>query len=53
MWRDVVLCTADTALVADVADQAAFRRYATDPRHLEIVGEHVRPWPAARIAVQY
>jgi hypothetical protein len=49
----VVLCTADTALVADLADGAAFRRYATDPRHLEIIGEHARPWLAARSAVQY
>jgi Stress responsive A/B Barrel Domain len=44
---------ADTALVADFPDEAAYRRYASDPRHLEVIAQHVRPWLAARSAVQY
>ena len=44
---------ADAALVADFPDVAAYRAYATDPRHLEVIAEHVRPHLAARSAVQY
>jgi len=44
---------ADTALVADFPDAAAFTAYATDPRHLAVIAEHVRPHLAARSAVQY
>jgi hypothetical protein len=44
---------ADTALVADFPDAAAFRRYAEDPRHLAVIAEHVRPHLATRSAVQY
>jgi hypothetical protein len=44
---------AHTALVADFPDVEAWRRYATDPRHLEVIAEHVRPFLAARSAVQY
>jgi hypothetical protein len=44
---------AHTALVADFPDAAAFRAYATDPRHLAVVAEHVKPYLAARSAVQY
>ena len=44
---------ADAALVADFPDEAAYRAYATDPRHLEVIAEHVRPHLAARSAVQY
>ena len=43
----------DAALVADFPDAAAYRAYATDPRHLEVIAEHVRPHLAARSAVQY
>jgi hypothetical protein len=44
---------ADTALVADFPDTAAFRAYASDPRHLEVIAQHVQPNLAARSAVQY
>lgn len=44
---------AHTVLVADFPDAEAFRRYARDPTHLAVVAEHVRPWLAARTAVQY
>ena len=44
---------ADTALVADFPDVAAFRAYATSPRHLEVIAEHVTPNLARRTAVQY
>jgi hypothetical protein len=44
---------AHTALVADFPDADAFRRYATDPRHLEVVAEYVKPALAGRTAAQY
>ena len=44
---------ADTVLIADFPDVEAFRRYAQDPVHLAVIAEHVRPWLAARTAVQY
>ncbi len=44
---------AHTALVADFPDAEAFSRYARDPAHLAVIAEHVRPWLAARSAVQY
>jgi hypothetical protein len=44
---------AHTVLVADFPDAEAFRRYATDPVHLAVIAEHVRPFLAARSAVQY
>ena len=44
---------ASTALVADFPDAAAFRAYATDPRHLAVIAEHVTPHLASRSAVQY
>jgi len=44
---------ADTVLVADFPDAAAFSRYAQDPVHLAVIAEHVRPFLAARSAVQY
>ena len=40
-------------LMADFPDVEAFSRYAQDPVHLSVVAEHVRPWLAARSAVQY
>ena len=43
----------DVVLVADFTDAEAFHRYAQDPVHLAVVAEHVRPWLAARSAVQY
>jgi hypothetical protein len=44
---------AHTVLVADFPDADAFRRYAGDPVHQAVIAEHVRPWLAARSAVQY
>jgi hypothetical protein len=44
---------AHTALVADFADADAFRAYATDPRHLAVIAEHVKPHLASRSAAQY
>ena len=44
---------ADAALVADFPDEEAFRAYATAPRHLEVIAEHVTPHLASRTAVQY
>ncbi|MBB3674481.1 Dabb family protein [Modestobacter versicolor] len=44
---------AHTALVADFPDVEAFRAYAGDARHLEVIAEHVKPHLAGRTAVQY
>ncbi|MGY1776356.1 Dabb family protein [Geodermatophilus sp. SYSU D00804] len=44
---------AHAVLVADFPDAEAFRRYATDRVHLAVIAEHVRPYLAARSAVQY
>ena len=44
---------ASTVLIADFPDAEAFRRYAQDPVHQAVIAEHVRPWLAARSAVQY
>ncbi|MCW2740748.1 MAG: Stress responsive Barrel Domain-containing protein [Blastococcus sp.] len=44
---------ADAVLIADFPDVEAFYRYAQDPVHLAVLAEHVRPWLAARSAVQY
>ena len=44
---------AHAALVADFPDADAWRDYARHPRHLEVIAEHVRPFLAARSAVQY
>jgi len=44
---------ADTALVADFPDAEAFSAYASDPRHLAVIAEHVKPHLAGRTAVQY
>jgi Stress responsive A/B Barrel Domain len=43
----------DVVLIADFPDAEAFSRYAQDPVHLAVVAEHVRPWLAARSALQY
>src|SRR5215218_3095010 len=44
---------ADAVLIADFADVEAFKRYAQDPVHQSVLAEQVRPWLAARSAVQY
>lgn len=43
----------DAVLIADFPDVEAFHRYAQDQVHLAVLAEHVRPWLAARSAVQY
>jgi hypothetical protein len=43
----------DAVLIADFPDVEAYYRYAQDPTHLAVLAEHVRPWLAARTAVQY
>jgi hypothetical protein len=44
---------ADTVLIAEFADVEAYYRYAQDPVHPALIAEHVRPYLAARNAVQY
>ena len=44
---------AHTVLIADFPDAEAFRRYSQDPVHQAVLTDHVRPWLAARSAVQY
>jgi hypothetical protein len=44
---------AHTVLMADFPDVEAFYRYAQDPVRIAVLAEHVRPWLAARSAVQY
>jgi hypothetical protein len=44
---------AHTVLIADFPDVDSFRRYAADPVHQAVIAEHVRPFLAARSAVQY
>ena len=43
---------ADSVLIADFPDTEAYSRYAADPVHQAVLAEHVRPWLAARSAVQ-
>ena len=49
----LVAGNAHTALVADFPDVEAWRRYADDPVHLQVIADHVKPILAARSAVQY
>lgn len=44
---------AHTVLMADFSDAEAYYRYAQDPVHIAVLAEHVRPWLAARSAIQY
>ena len=44
---------ADAVLIADFPEAEAFRRYAGDPVHQAMIAEHIRPYLAARSAVQY
>lgn len=41
------------AVVADFPDEASYRRYASDPDHLELVREHIAPLIDSRAAVQH
>jgi len=43
----------DAALIADVDDAAAYRRYAEHPEHLRVIREVMSPLIADRVAVQY
>lgn len=43
---------ADLAIVADFADEEAYRRYAEHPAHLAVLTDHVRPILASRAAAQ-
>ena len=43
----------DFAIVADVADEQAFRVYAEHPAHKAAIERQIRPILAERVAVQY
>ena len=43
----------DLAVVADVADAEAYKRYVDHPAHMAVVVERIRPIVADRAAVQY
>ena len=43
----------DLAVVADFDDEAGYRVYATNPEHLTVIAERIRPILADRAAVQY
>jgi hypothetical protein len=42
----------DFAIVAEFADEAAWRRYVDHPAHQKLVAEHVRPIVLERAAAQ-
>jgi len=42
----------DFAVVADVADAAAWRAYSEHPAHVRAIAERIQPIAAERIAVQ-
>ncbi|GAA3160689.1 Dabb family protein [Blastococcus jejuensis] len=44
---------ADAVLIVDFPDVEAYRRYAQDPVHQAMIAEHIRPFLAARSAVQF
>jgi hypothetical protein len=39
--------------VADFEDADAYRAYASDARHLQVIRELIEPWSAERRAVQF
>jgi len=41
------------AIVADFDDDAAYRRYATDPRHLDVIDRLLKPIMQSRHAAQF
>ena len=43
----------DLAVVADFDDEAGYQVYATNPKHLTVIAERIRPILADRAAVQY
>lgn len=42
----------DAVVIVDFSDADAYRRYAADPRHVEVVARYVLPFLAVRAAVQ-
>jgi hypothetical protein len=44
---------ADSAVVADFADEAAFSTYSGHPAHVAVIRTHVEPIVAERNAVQF
>lgn len=42
----------DTVVVVDFPDADSYRRYAVDPRHLDLIARHIKPFLAQRAAVQ-
>lgn len=42
----------DTVVVVDFLDADTYHRYATDPRHVELIGRYIKPFLAERAAVQ-
>ncbi len=43
----------DYGIVGDFADEAAYRTYATEEGHLELIADLIKPNISARAAVQY
>jgi hypothetical protein len=43
----------DLAVVAEFDDEAGYRSYATNPDHLSLIAERIRPVIAQRCAVQF
>lgn len=41
------------AIIADFDDEAAYRRYATDPRHLDVIDRLLKPILETRHALQF
>jgi hypothetical protein len=55
LGRDLNLnpANSDFAIVADFEDADAYRAYASDARHLQVIRELIEPWSAERRAVQF
>ena len=43
---------ATIAIVGDFPDEAAYRTYAEDPTHLQVIADKIKPFVQARSAVQ-
>ena len=43
----------DVAVVVELANSGAYQRYASDPRHVAVITQKVRPLLGERVAVQY
>jgi hypothetical protein len=42
----------DTVVAVDFPDADTYRRYAVDPRHVELITRYIKPFLAERAAVQ-